>query len=127
MRVPSELTCLVHGLPLATESSDRSVENSAALLCENGCHITVVSGIPRFVGSESYAAGFGLQWNAFGKTQLDSQTGLTLSRDRLAGALGESLEVLRGKSVLEVGCGAGRFTEAMLAAGARVFAFDLST
>ena len=41
--------------------------------------------------------------------------------------LGGSLDVLRGKSVLEVGCGAGRFTELLLEAGARVFASDLST
>ena len=34
---------------------------------------------------------------------------------------------MRGKNVLEVGCGAGRFTEVMLAAGARVFACDLSS
>jgi len=88
--------------------------------------VPVVNGIPRFVGSTNYASGFGLQWTTFRKTQLDSDTGLTISRDRLAGALGRSLAVLSGKNVLEVGCGAGRFTELMLAAGARVCACDLS-
>ena len=34
--------------------------------------------------------------------------------------------MLRGADVLEVGCGAGRFTEVLLGAGARVFAVDLS-
>ena len=33
---------------------------------------------------------------------------------------------LKGKDVLEAGCGAGRFTEHLLAAGANVFAVDLS-
>jgi SAM-dependent methyltransferase len=88
--------------------------------------VPVVRGIPRFVDSANYASGFGLQWNTFRKTQLDSHTGLTISKDRLTRCLGGSLDVLRGKSVLEVGCGAGRFTELMLAAGARVFACDLS-
>src|SRR6187397_1731582 len=32
----------------------------------------------------------------------------------------------RGRVVLEAGCGAGRFTELLLAGGARVVAFDLS-
>ena len=119
MNLPPELRCVEHHQQLT--------EHPSELKCESGCRVPVVRGIPRFVSSENYAAGFGLQWNAFGKTQLDSHTGLTISRDRLAAALGGSLEVLRGKSVLEVGCGAGRFTEVMLAAGARVFAFDLST
>lgn len=86
----------------------------------------VVGGIPRFVDSSNYANSFGLQWKAFQKTQLDSYTGLPISHNRLIRCLGGSLEVVRGKSVLEVGCGAGRFTEILLSAGARVFACDLS-
>ncbi|HSE30647.1 MAG TPA: methyltransferase domain-containing protein [Pyrinomonadaceae bacterium] len=120
-----ELRCPKHLITLVANRD--SVKEPSVLRCENGCRVPVINGIPRFVDPENYAAGFGLQWNAFANTQLDSHTGLTVSRDRLAGALGDSLEVLRGKSVLEVGCGAGRFTEVMLAAGARVFAFDLST
>ncbi|HET7287509.1 MAG TPA: class I SAM-dependent methyltransferase, partial [Pyrinomonadaceae bacterium] len=38
-----------------------------------------------------------------------------------------SLDMLNDRTVLEVGCGAGRFTEVMLAAGARVVACDLSS
>ncbi len=34
--------------------------------------------------------------------------------------------MVRDKNVLEVGCGAGRFTELLLKHGARVFASDLS-
>ena len=127
MQLPAELLCLDHALPLATGDSDRNLANVSALSCARGCRVPVVGGIPRFVASENYAAAFGLQWNAFRKTQLDSHTGLTLSRDRLAGALGAPVDSLRDKSVLEVGCGAGRFTELMLAAGARVFACDISS
>ena len=43
----------------------------------------VVKGIPRFVNSDEYASSFGLQWNFFRRTQLDSFTGLSISRDRL--------------------------------------------
>ncbi|MDD4052567.1 MAG: class I SAM-dependent methyltransferase [candidate division Zixibacteria bacterium] len=39
---------------------------------------------------------------------------------------GGSLDAFKGKNVLEAGCGAGRFTEVMLDAGASVFAIDLS-
>jgi SAM-dependent methyltransferase len=119
-----ELRCAKHLLKLA---SDASGANDSTLRCESGCRVPVVRNIPRFVESSNYAAGFGLQWNAFRQTQLDSNTGTTISRDRLTGSLGGRLEVVTGKSVLEVGCGAGRFTEVLLAAGARVLACDLSS
>ncbi len=126
MRLPTELRCLDHAQPLTSDGQDGRLEVSSVLTCSSGCRVPVVNSVPRFVDSSNYSAGFGLQWNTFSKTQLDSHTGLTISRDRLAGSLGGSLEILRAKSVLEVGCGAGRFTELILAAGARVFACDLS-
>lgn len=119
MRVPDQVVCLEHG-------SRFSQANNNALICENLCRIPIIRGIPRFVSEDNYAAGFGLQWNQFAKTQLDSHTHTTISRDRLTHALGGKLDVLADKSVLEVGCGAGRFTEVMLAAGAQVTACDLS-
>ena len=100
-------------------------ENSN-LKCPDGCTIPIINKIPRFVSSENYADAFGRQWNKFRKTQLDSHTGTTISKDRLERCLGGSLDVIKGKTVLEVGCGAGRFTEVMLKSGARVFACDLS-
>lgn len=128
MRLPEELCCPAHRHPLLGENgADAATAPAGLLVCPSGCRVPVVRGIPRFVGSEGYAAGFGEQWKKFRRTQLDSYTGTTISRDRLARCLGGSLARLRGKSVLEVGCGAGRFTELLLAAGARVFATDLST
>ena len=126
MNTPAELRCIHHGLRLSTPDA-RPVETALALVCSEGCRVPVINGIPRFVEQTSYADAFGIQWNAFRKTQLDSHTGTTISRDRLTRCFGGSLRVVKGNSVLEVGCGAGRFTELMLAAGARVFACDLSS
>jgi len=58
--------------------------------------------------------GFGLQWQRYRKTQLDSYTGQPISERRLVRCLGHSLDELQGKKVLEVGSGAGRFTELLL-------------
>jgi hypothetical protein len=44
----------------------------------------IVREIPRFVSSENYAAAFGAQWNMFPKTQLDSNSGVSVSEDRLS-------------------------------------------
>jgi len=113
------LSCAAHEKPL------RSAGES--LRCPMGCQFPIVGDIPRFVPKQDYAASFGLQWNQFRRTQLDSFTGHPVSEDRLTRLLGGSMEVVRGKLVLEAGCGAGRFTELLLQAGARVVAVDLST
>ena len=124
MNVPPELRCLAHQAALAADPGPE-VETSTGLACALGCRVPVEGGVPRFTASESYAAGFGLQWIAHARTQLDSATGTRISRDRLARCLG-GLEAVAGRAVLEVGCGAGRFTEVLLDAGARVVACDLS-
>lgn len=95
--------------------------------CYQGCRYPVVRQIPRFTTSEDYAKAFGAQWKAFRRTQLDSYTGLSITRDRLTRCLGDSLDIVNGKKVLEAGCGAGRFTELLLNSGAKLFACDLST
>jgi SAM-dependent methyltransferase len=79
------------------------------------------------VGESTYADAFGLQWLRYRRTQLDSYTGIPISARRLRQALGEDLwERLPGATVLECGCGAGRFTEVLLAQGASVTSIDLS-
>lgn len=126
MRLPAELRCPRHRQPLEPKGA-ASPGAAPELRCAAGCAFPVRDGIPRFVESSGYAGAFGVQWNAFRRTQLDSHTGTTISRDRLSRCLGGSLDGVRGKDVLETGCGAGRFTEVLLGAGARVFACDLSS
>src|ERR1700690_238764 len=67
-----------------------------------------VQGIARFVDAQHYAASFGYQWHRYQKTQLD--------HDELRDSEGNFLmktalrpEDLKGKLVLDVGCGMGRF------------------
>lgn len=102
-------------------------ESGVYYLCSEVCSYPIINGIPRFVPEENFASSFGLQWNTYRKTQLDSHTGLSISRERLTRLVGGSLNILKDKEVLEAGCGAGRFTEVLLEAGARVFAADIST
>ena len=128
MKPAVELLCPTHGAPLAPQSDQAGyVETAKELVCAKGCHVPVQNGIPRFVEMNNYAAAFGRQWNEYRKTQLDSYTGTDISRSRLQRCLGGSFDAVRGKTVLEAGCGAGRFTEILLAEGAKVFACDLSS
>jgi len=96
------------------------------LVAENDA-IPIKSGIPRFVDNENYASAFGEQWKKYRLTQLDSYTGVPVSRERMERCFGTELfGKLKGSSVLEAGCGAGRFTEILLEKGAYVTSFDLS-
>jgi 2-polyprenyl-3-methyl-5-hydroxy-6-metoxy-1,4-benzoquinol methylase len=70
-----------------------------------------------------YANSFGEQWNRYRRIQLDSVTGKPLSRERFFEGTSWP-ERLDGERVLEVGCGAGRFTEVLVSTGAEVVAVD---
>lgn len=105
------LVCPTDRLPL----DDRG----DALVCASGHRYATRLGIPRIVASESgYADAFGAQWNKYRLTQLDSYTGVTISEERLRRCLGEvlwsRLDEAEPLTILETGCGAGRFTEVLL-------------
>lgn len=101
---------------------------SGTLTCDSCARAYAITHfIPRFVPAENYASNFGFQWNRFRRTQLDSYTGVPISRERLLTSLGVTAAELEGKRVLDVGCGAGRFSEVALACGARLVALDYST
>lgn len=95
--------------------------------CKAAHQFPVVEGIPRFVPDKTDADHFGDPWKRYRRSQLDSNIGLSISRERLRRCLGERLwSILPGLDVLEYGCGAGRFTEVLLDRGARVTSIDQS-
>jgi len=114
-------------IELSARSASAGHVEEAALTC-TGCSASfpVVGAVPRFVPHENYSNTFGFQWNRFRQTQLDSHTGVSISRDRFFRQSGWTPEELEGKRVLDVGCGAGRFTEVALQAGAHVVSIDYS-
>ena len=83
-------------------------------------------GIPSFVEDEPYVSAFGLQWLKHAKTQLDSHTGLNITKDRLLRMFGPPCFDLDRKVILEAGCGAGRFTEILLEYNSSITSVDLS-
>lgn len=111
---------------VAPASGSKLERNGDELISASGERFPVIQDIPRFVPADNYAQAFGFQWKNFAKTQLDSFNGSNISRLRLEGCLGFPLEQLKGKNVLEVGCGAGRFTELLVQSGAFVHSVDLS-
>jgi ubiquinone/menaquinone biosynthesis C-methylase UbiE len=86
----------------------------------------VHNSIPRFNNSHNYAEAFGLQWNTFKDTLLDSYSKTNYAESRLETALGQPLSSINGLKVLEAGSGSGMFTEILLKYGAQVYSFDFS-
>jgi len=102
------------------------ITQAGALTCTHcASDFFSLRGVPRFVGHEHYAASFGVQWNRYVRTQLDSHSGLSVSRERFFAVTGWP-ERMEGERILEAGCGAGRFTEVLASTGADVWSFDLS-
>ena len=92
-----------------------------------GSKFKIINKIPRFVSEENYTSAFGVQWNHYRKTQLDSYTGVPISEVRLKRCIGEEIfSNLKGKTILEAGCGAGRFTEVLLSKKSYVMSIDMS-
>ena len=115
-------------LDLEIERAEGDEIESGRLSCKACAKDYQITGfIPRFVPKENYAGNFGFQWNQFRRTQLDSYSGVDVSRKRFLESTGVHPDELKGKLVLDVGCGAGRFAEVALSLGARLIALDYST
>ena len=125
------LRCPKTGSNLTWESQDEEDYNGELLegflVSTDGAYrYPVTKGIPRFVGRSNYSDSFGLQWNLFSKTQLDSVSGLSVSANRFWKSTRWDPKDMKNKWVLDVGCGMGRFAEIALSSGANVVALDYS-
>ena len=113
--------------PYSSPVSHKALSVSGDQLVNNdGESFPIINGIPRFVPQENYASAFGLQWKTYAKTQLDSFSNTSITQDRLERCLGMPIGGLKDKTVLEVGAGAGRFTELLVKGGGLIHSIDLS-
>ena len=73
-----------------------------------------IDGAFRISGSEGYSGNFGYQWNNFAKTQIDKFNGTDITEARLQAETEWKFDDLDGDKILEIGSGAGRFTQVLL-------------
>jgi 2-polyprenyl-3-methyl-5-hydroxy-6-metoxy-1,4-benzoquinol methylase len=105
---------------------DTLVKQQSGYSCSScGRNFPEVRGVVRFVDQSNYADSFGYQWRQFNKTQLDDAS-RNFSEPDFISKVGLKPEDLKGKLVLDVGCGMGRFAEVATRWGARVVGIDLS-
>jgi SAM-dependent methyltransferase len=124
------LRCPISNQKLQFENLDVNQDfvNDGYLITKDGKYkYPIINNIPRFVDQTNYADNFGLQWNIFSKTQLDSYSEYPISSDRFWNATNWAPNELKDQWVLDVGCGAGRFAEILLDVGAKIIALDYSS
>ena len=76
--------------------------------------------------SRHYATSFGVQWQRYRNVQIDRHNGTSASYNHLKMFAFDNLDFLRGKTILEIGSGAGRFTDYLVDLGQKVISVDPS-
>ena len=100
------------------------------LVTTAGRRYPIVRGIPRFVGRESYSASFGFEWTRWPRVQFESENvgtrmeGYTTRMWEKIVGVGD--EDVRDKTIVEFGCGPGRFLDVVRRKGGRAVGLDLS-
>lgn len=127
------LACPETGEPLTlaeTRPGTHGMIVSGVLISTSGKRYPVVRGIPRFVGEEHYSASFGFEWNRWPRVQFESENvgtpmeGCTTHMwERIVGV---SDSAVSGKTIVEFGCGPGRFLDVVRRKGGTAVGLDLS-
>lgn len=93
-------------------------ETAGHLACPDcGTRVPVEGGIPRYVSAE-HLESFGHQWNRYEVAHPEED------RATFVAKTGMSLDSLRGLTVLDAGCGGGRYSRVAAEAGANVIGAD---
>jgi SAM-dependent methyltransferase len=116
------------GLSLSGERHEHGEIAAGNLTCP-ACRQAwpIRGGIPRFVAeTEDYSGNFAYEWQRWGRVQIDRFANHRLSMTRFLADSRWPGDWLKGKLILDAGCGAGRFADVAATLGARVVAVDLS-
>lgn len=112
------------------QADARGVVMEGTLQAADGTRYKIVRGIPRFVDEEQYSHSFGVEWNRWPRLQFEDQ-----NIDRpMAGHTTHMWEVItaardeqvEGKTIVEFGCGPGRFLDVVRRKGGKAVGIDLS-
>ena len=76
---------------------------------------------------DSYAENFGKQWRDYRDVQIDSVNKFSISKEFFNQMFFNNPQFLNDKTILEIGCGAGRFTEYLLKYAKNCISVDLSS
>jgi SAM-dependent methyltransferase len=128
------LCCPETGEPL-TLDAESTLPNGIVwrgeLRSPSGKNYPIVRGVPRFVGKEHYAASFGFEWTRWPRVQFESENvgrpmegHTTRMWERITYA--EVATHVAGRTIVDFGCGPGRFLDVVRRKGGVGVGIDLS-
>ncbi|MBY0309591.1 methyltransferase domain-containing protein [Patescibacteria group bacterium] len=104
---------------------------SGTLKSADGTTYPIVAGVPRFVSTEDYSESFGYEWQRWSRVQFESEnvgTRMTGHTTRMFDMVtGFTADKIAGKTVVEFGCGPGRFIDVVARRGGRAVGLELSS
>lgn len=96
----------------------------------SGRNYPIVRGVPRFVGKQAYASSFGFEWTRWPRVQFESENvgrpmegHTTRMWERITYA---EPDQVAGKTIVDFGCGPGRFLDVVRRKGGLAVGIDLS-
>jgi SAM-dependent methyltransferase len=127
------LVCPKSGRSLAlhiTQARANGMVETGTLSSEGGPDYPIVRGVPRFVDRQQYTRSFGYEWHRWPRVQFEAQNaggpmaGHTTRMWQAVTAASE--EETRGQTIVEFGCGPGRFLDIVRRRGGRAVGIDMS-
>jgi SAM-dependent methyltransferase len=113
-----------------SESNSDGIVMTGTLSTVDGIEYPIIRGIPRFVTEEYYASSFGYEWNRWPRVQFESDNigkpmeGHTTRMWETITDVAE--EKIRDKTIVEFGCGSGRFLDVVRSKGGIAVGIDIS-
>lgn len=127
------LCCPKTGQQLTLEAKETCANGMIAtgkLVTPDGTAYPIIRGIPRFVSQEFYTSSFTYQWNRWPRVQFESEnTGRPMAghTTRMWETItGVDAGEVQGRTIVEFGCGPGRFLDVVRHKGGRAVGIDLS-
>ncbi|MFW9989366.1 MAG: methyltransferase domain-containing protein [Candidatus Odinarchaeota archaeon] len=133
-RFLSFLCCPKNGCELhlsIEEYYDNGMVKTGTLNCvDEKRSYPIISGIPRFVKKELYSSSFGYEWKKWPRVQFEAEN-IGKSMQGYTTKMFKKIthfkkDEIKGKKVLEYGCGSGRFLDVVRSWGGIAVGIDLS-
>jgi SAM-dependent methyltransferase len=130
-----DILCCPHsGTALRLESekvrADGMVEAGVLVSAKEDYRYPIINCIPRFLDQEGYTESFGYEWERWSRVQFDSENiGRPMSghtENMFNAVTGFSADFLSGKTIVEFGCGPGRFIDVVRRRGGIAVGIDMS-
>ncbi len=113
-----------------SETRSNGMILSGEFVSQSGRRYPIVRGIPRFVAVEQYAASFGYEWSRWPRVQFEAENVGRPMASRTT-RMWETItqvndDIGQGKTIVEFGCGSGRFLDLIRRKGGQAVGIDLS-